>query len=158
MTNLRHLHCNLGIEVTKNPKYIFISQSKYIGELLNNFGMGECNRLSTPMEQILKFISKEGNEFEDATKYTQLVGSLIYHTITKLDILFVVGIISKIIQKTCEGHWSAAKRVPKYLKGTQDFGIKYFKVDDFNLIGYSDLDFDRDKQNGVSTSCYVNDS
>jgi hypothetical protein len=49
------------------------------------------------------------------------------------------------MQKPCEGHWSNAKRVLKYLKGTQDFGLKYSKVDDFNLTGYSDSDFVGDK-------------
>jgi hypothetical protein len=44
--------------------------------------MAECNHVSTPMEQNLKFTSVEGNEFEDETKYTQLVGSLIYLTIS----------------------------------------------------------------------------
>jgi hypothetical protein len=155
MTDLGHLHYYLGIEVTQNPKYIFISQKKYIGELLNKFGMVECNPLSTPMEQNLKLTSKEGNEFEDATKYRQLVGSLIYLTTTRPDISFVVGILSRFMQKPCEGHWSVAKRVLKYLKGTQDFGLKYSKVDDFNLIGYSDSDFDGDKENGVSTSGYL---
>jgi len=63
------------------------------------------------------------------------VGSLIYLTTARLDISFVVGILSKFMQKPCEGHWFASKRVLKYLKGTQDFGLKYSKVDDFNLIG-----------------------
>ena len=59
------------------------------------------------------------------------------------------------MQKPCEGNWSAAKRVLRYLKGTQDFGIKYTRVDDFSLIGYFDSDFDGDKETGVSTSGYV---
>ena len=59
------------------------------------------------------------------------------------------------IQKPCEGHWSATKRVLKYLKGTQDFGLKYSKVKDLNLIRYSDSGFDGDKENGVSTSGYL---
>jgi hypothetical protein len=58
MTDLGHLHYYLGIEVIQNPKYIFISQKKYIGELLNKFGMVECNLVSTPMEQNLKLTSK----------------------------------------------------------------------------------------------------
>ena len=91
MTDLGHLHFYLGIEVIHNPKFIFISQKKYIGELLNKFGMIECNPLSTPMEQNLKITSKEENEFEDATKYRRLVGSLIYLTTTRPDISFVVG-------------------------------------------------------------------
>jgi hypothetical protein len=45
--------------------------------------------------------------------------------------------------------------VLKYLKGTQSYGIKYFKVSDFHLTGYSDCDFDGDKEHGVSTSGYL---
>jgi hypothetical protein len=78
-----HLHYYLGIEVTHNPKEVFISQKKYIGELLNKFGMVDCNPFSTPMEQNLKLTSKQGNEFEDETKYRQLVWSLIYLTTTR---------------------------------------------------------------------------
>eukprot|EP00253_Pinus_taeda_P017959 PITA_17959 len=119
------------------------------------FGMTKCNPLTTPMEQNLKLASIEGKEFEDATKYRQLVGSLNYLNTTRTDISFVVGILSKFMQKPCEGHWSAAKIVLKYLKGTQDFGIKYTQVDDFSLIGYSDSYFDGDKETGVSTSRYA---
>jgi hypothetical protein len=73
------------------------------------------------------------------------VGSIIYLTTTRPYISFSIGILSKFMQKPCEGHWSAAKRVLKYLKGTQDFGLKYSNVDDFNLIGYSNSKFDGDK-------------
>eukprot|EP00253_Pinus_taeda_P014576 PITA_14576 len=59
------------------------------------------------------------------------------------------------MQKPCEEHWSTTKRVIRYLKGTQDFGIKYTQVDDFSLIAYSDSDFDGDQETGVSTSGYV---
>ena len=155
MTDMGHLHYYLGIEVTQHPKYIFLSQKKYVGELLDKFCMTECNPISTPMEQKMKLTSSEGKEFEDATKYRQLVGRLIYLTTTRPDISYVVGILSRFMHKPCEGHWSAAKRVLRYLKGTQDVGLKYSKVDDFKLIGYSDLDFDGDKETGVSTSRYT---
>jgi hypothetical protein len=65
MTSMGYLHYNLGIEVTQNPKYVFISQKKYIEELLNKFGMADCNLLSAPMEQNLKLTSKEGNVFDE---------------------------------------------------------------------------------------------
>ena len=58
MIDLGHLHYYLGIEVIQNPRYIFISQKKYIGELLNQFFLVECNPIYTPMEQNLKLTSK----------------------------------------------------------------------------------------------------
>eukprot|EP00253_Pinus_taeda_P013473 PITA_13473 len=124
MIDLGYVHYYIGIEVTQHRKSIFLSQKKDIGDLLNRFGMKECNPLTTPMEQNLKLTSIEGKEFEDAKKYRHLVGSLIYLTTTRPDISFVVGILSRFMQKPCEGHWSVAKRVLRYLKGTQDLGIK----------------------------------
>eukprot|EP00253_Pinus_taeda_P004173 PITA_04173 len=118
MIDLGYVHYYLGIEVTQHPKSIFLSQKKYIGDLLNRFGMTKCNHMTTPMEQNLKLTSIEGKEFEDAKKYRQCVGSLNYLTTTRPDISFVVGILSRFMQKPCEGHWPAAKRVLNYLKGT----------------------------------------
>eukprot|EP00253_Pinus_taeda_P014432 PITA_14432 len=92
------------------------------------FGMTKCKPLTTPVEQNLKLTSTKRKEFEDATKF---------------------------MQKPCEGHWSTAKKVLKNLKGTQDFGLKYTQVSDFIFIGYSDSDFDGDKEIGVSTLGYV---
>eukprot|EP00253_Pinus_taeda_P018732 PITA_18732 len=147
MTGLGYVHYYLGIEVIQHPKSIFLSQKKYIGDLLNRFGMTECNPLTTPMEQNLKLTSIEGNNLRMQKKYRQLCRSLNYLTTTRPDISFAIGILSRFMKKPCEGHWSTAKRVLRYLKGTQDFGIKYTQVDDFSLIGYSDLDFDGDKKN-----------
>ena len=63
MTDLGYVHYYPGIEATQHPKFIFLSQKKYIGDLLNKFGMVECNPLTTPMEQNLKLTSIEGKEF-----------------------------------------------------------------------------------------------
>jgi len=90
MTDLGYVYYYLGIEVTQHLKSIFLSQKKYIGDLLNMFDMIECNPLTTPMEQNLKLTSIEGKEFEDATKYIQLVGSLNYLTTTRPNISFAV--------------------------------------------------------------------
>jgi hypothetical protein len=83
------------------------------------------------------------------------VGSIIYLTTTIPNILFFVGIISRFMQNPCEGQWSTTKRVLNYLKGTQDFGLGYSKMDDFILIKYFDSDFDVDKENGVSNLGYL---
>jgi hypothetical protein len=72
--------------------------------------MAKCNHVSTPMEHNLKLTSKEGNEFEDATMYKQLVRSHIYLATTKPNISFVVWIIFRFMQKPCEGHWFVTKK------------------------------------------------
>jgi len=109
---------------------------------LNKFGMDDRNPLSTSMEQNLRLTSKEGNQFEDATKYRYHVGSLIYLTTTRSNITFAIGILSRFMQKLCKGHWCDAKRVQRYLKETQDFGLKYSKVEEFKLVGHTNSYFD----------------
>jgi hypothetical protein len=83
------------------------------------------------------------------------VGSLIYLTTTRSDISFAVEILFRFMQKPCEGHWCVAKRVLRYLKGTQDLGLKYSKVEEFKLVGHTNSNFDGDKENRVSTSGYL---
>ena len=107
------------------------------------------------MDQNFKLTSKGGSEFEGATKYKQLMGILIYLTMRKPNISFVVGILSRFMQKPCEVQWFATKRVLRYLKGSQDFGLKYSKVDDLKLIVYSYSEFDGDKEMRFSTSSYL---
>jgi hypothetical protein len=111
MTDLGPLHYYLGIEMIQKPICIFITQQKYIGDLLNKFGMTDCKPLSTPMEKKLKLSSTDSTSLIDATPYRQLVGSLIYATTTCLDISFVVGVLSRFMQQPRESHWLAAKRV-----------------------------------------------
>ena len=60
MNDMGYVHYYLRIEVTRHLKIIFLSQKKYIGDLLNRFGMVECNPLTTPMEHTLKLTSIEG--------------------------------------------------------------------------------------------------
>eukprot|EP00253_Pinus_taeda_P034592 PITA_34592 len=104
MTDLGYVHYYLGIEVTQHPKSIFLSQKRYIGDLLNRFGMTECNPLTTPMEQNLKLTSIEGKEFEDATKYRQLCRKvIIYLTTYRPDIFICVGILSRYFDSDFDG-------------------------------------------------------
>eukprot|EP00253_Pinus_taeda_P002950 PITA_02950 len=128
MTDLGYVHYYLGIKVTQHPKSIFLSQKKYIGDLLNRFCMTKCNPLTTPMEQNLNLTSIQGKEFEDAIKYRQLVGSLNYLTTIRADISFTVGILSRFMQKPCEGHWSTSKKSSKVLEGNSRLWNQVYTV------------------------------
>eukprot|EP00253_Pinus_taeda_P034240 PITA_34240 len=94
------------ILMTRNNEIYIASINKELGK---SFEIVQSSFYSNGTN--LKLTSIEGKEFEDATKYRQLVGSLIYLTTTRPDISFAVGILSRFMQKPCEGHWSAAKRV-----------------------------------------------
>ena len=94
MKELGELNHFLGLEVTTTKEGMFLCQHKYAKELLETFGMSECKPLATPMESNLKLRKEEGKDLEDARMYRKLVGSLLYLTLTRPDIAFVVGVVS----------------------------------------------------------------
>lgn len=83
MTDLGLMHYFLGIEVVQSSTGVFISQKKYVLEILNRFKMKGCNSVSTPTEFGLKLTKNGAEKKVDATLYKQIVGSLMYLTINK---------------------------------------------------------------------------
>lgn len=82
MKELGQLKQFLGLEVHRTQEEILLCQQKYSKDLLKKFGMLKCKPISTPMEPNAKMCAHEGKDLEDATMYRQLVGSLIYLTLT----------------------------------------------------------------------------
>ncbi|KAE8673149.1 hypothetical protein F3Y22_tig00111810pilonHSYRG00151 [Hibiscus syriacus] len=97
MKELGQLKHFLGLEVDRTHEGIFLCQQKYAKDLLKRFGMLECKSTSTPMEPNIKMCAHEGKDLEDATMYRQLVGSLIYLTLTRPDISYAVGEDCKLV-------------------------------------------------------------
>lgn len=91
----------------------------------------------------------------DSTFYKQIVGSLMYLTATRPDVMFVVSFISRFMDCPTELHFQEAKRILRYLKGTIDFGVFYKKGGSEELIAYTDSDYARDLDDRKSTSGYV---
>ncbi|KAL6344205.1 hypothetical protein AAG906_035430 [Vitis piasezkii] len=83
MKELGQLKHFLGLEVDRTHEGIFLCQQKYAKDLLKKFGMLECKPISTPMEPNAKMCEHEGKDLKDATMYRQLVGSLLYLTLTR---------------------------------------------------------------------------
>jgi hypothetical protein len=91
----------LGIEVKQQHDGIFISQKKYMNEILEKFKMESCNSMSTLVETSIK-LSKEGDgRVIEPTLYKSLVGSLMYLTITRPDIVYGVGLVSRYMKNQC---------------------------------------------------------
>lgn len=154
MKNLGEIGCFLGLEVERLDQGYFISQRRYAKELLNRFGMGESKETATPMETRLKLEKEDGELLKNATMFRQLVGSLIYLTITRPEISYSVSVISKFMQNPRTPHLDAAKRILRYIKGSYAYGLIYKKCDNFMLKGFTDADWAGDETDRRSTSGY----
>nr|CAN63536.1 hypothetical protein VITISV_002860 [Vitis vinifera] len=122
MSDLGMMHYFLGIEMMQYSTGILISQKKYVGEILDRFQMKDCNPVNTPSEFGMKLNKDNGGKKVDDTLYKQIVGSLMYLTITIPDIMHVVSVISRYMEYPTEIHLLAAKRIFRYLKDSDYAG------------------------------------
>ena len=156
MTDLGRMRYFLGIEVMQNSDGIFICQRKYIREILTRFGMENSNAVKNPIVTGTKLSKNDGGATVDSTVFKQLVGSLLYLTATRPDIMYAVSLISRFMSCPYESHWLTAKRILRYLKGTTEMGIFYKKGGgSTDVVAYSDSDFAGDLDDRRSTSGYV---
>ena len=102
-----------------------------------------------------KFRKDNREKKANSSLYRSLVGSLLYLTSTRPDIMFAVSLLSRFMQEPSQVHFGAAKRVPRYLQGTMDYGIMYKFGGDLNLIGYSYSDWAGSIDDMKSTSGYI---
>lgn len=144
-----------GIEIMQTSTRIFISQKKYALEVLKRFKMKDCNSVFTPTKVGLKLTRNGSGKKVNATLYKHIVGSLMYLTTMRPDIMFVVSMIIRYREKPTENHMLAAKRIFRYLKGTADFGIFYRKVENPCLCGFTDSDYAGNVEDRKSTSDFV---
>jgi len=155
ITDLGKIRFFLGIEVLQQVNGIYICQRNYAMEVLKRFGMEESNTMMNPIGPDFKAGKiREGNGI-DETYYKQIVGSLMYITATRPNIMFVVSFISRFMARLTELHLQAAKSVLRYLKGTVDYGIFYKKNENKQLVTFTDSDYARDIEDKKSTSGYV---
>eukprot|EP00253_Pinus_taeda_P013408 PITA_13408 len=143
-----------GIEVDQNKNGIFISQEKYVNEVLGRFNMQDSKATVTPTVMGLKLSKEDNSKDFDPSLYKSIVGILMYLTATRLDIMFFVSLISRFMERPKEAHWQAAKRILKYVKGTKRFGILYTVSECSDLVGYIDSDWDGSVDDWKRTSGY----
>jgi len=148
--DLGQLRYFLGIEILRSDKGILLNQRKYTLELLSKVGLGGAKPASTPMEMNIKLTTVEydsmvGNVNDPILTYVhsyqQLIGKLIYLTITRPDICFAVQVLSQFMQHPKRSHWDAALRVLRYLKGAPGQGILLKKGSITSLTAFCDSDW-----------------
>ena len=108
--------------------------------MLNKFQMEDCKPVSTPMITGCKLSKDDESKEVDQRLYRSMIGSLLYVTASRPDVIQVVGQVARFQAAPKETHIIAVKRIFMYLKGTMDFGIWYPKGNELILIAYSDVD------------------
>ncbi|KAL3741671.1 hypothetical protein ACJRO7_017180 [Eucalyptus globulus] len=117
--------------------------------------MKDCNPVNTPVEFGLKLYKDHEGRKVDNTLYKQIVGSLMYLTATRPDIIYYVSLISRYMENPTQMHLLAAKRILRYLQGTRDFGLFYKNGEKSDLLGFTDSDYAGDQDDRRSTSGYA---
>ena len=137
MSDLGLLNYFLGIEVSQVKEGIFVSQKKYTESILQKFKIMDCRFVVIPLAANEKFRKDDGEKKANSSLYRSLIGSLLYLTSTRSDIMFASSLLSIFMQEPSQLHFEAAKHVLRSLQGIIDYGIMYKFGWDLNLIGYS---------------------
>jgi hypothetical protein len=145
----------LGMKFTKTKHGYHINQAKYIGEILDVFGMTDCNPAKVPM--IGKWdLENNDSESVDETLYCSMIGKLLYAAnYIRPDISYAVSLLSRYLNGPKMIHLKAAKHVMRYLKGNSQLGIEFIRQAKFTINAYCDADWAGDKQDRKSTTGYV---
>ncbi|XP_070040617.1 secreted RxLR effector protein 161-like [Nicotiana tomentosiformis] len=138
---MRELNFFVGLQVKQSQKGTIISQRKYIKELLKRFDMETSKVIDTPIVTATRLVMDEPSSPVHQTMYRGIIGSLLYLTASRPDIVFNVGLCARFQSNPKESHLKAAKRILRYLKGTHDLVLYYPSDDNFDLIGYADTDY-----------------
>ncbi|GJS87231.1 retrovirus-related pol polyprotein from transposon TNT 1-94 [Tanacetum coccineum] len=126
--------------ISQSPRGIFINQSKYALETLKKYGMESSDPVDTPMVEKSKLDEDTQGKAVDPTHYRGMVGTLMYLTASRLDLIFVVCMCAGYQAKPTKKHLHAIKRIFKYLRGTINRGLWYPKDSSIALTAYEDAD------------------
>ncbi|GJT94735.1 putative RNA-directed DNA polymerase [Tanacetum coccineum] len=153
--DLERLKNSLGLELDYTNDAMILHQRKYTIDLLHKFHVASCKPATVPMDRNVKLYATEGKKLDDPTRYRKMVGSLIYLTLTRPDIAFVVGFLSRFMQDPRKPHMVAMKEVLKYIKVTVGKGLRFGSDVEPKLFGCCDADYAGDVNTRRSTTGYV---
>jgi len=152
MSMMEELKFLLGIQINQCKDGVYVHQSKYTKELLKKFKLEECKEMNTPMHPTCTLSKEDQGSKIDQKLYRGMIGSLLYLTASRPDILFSVCLFARFQSDPRKPHLTAVKRIFRYLKGTTDLGLLNKKSSDYKLVGFCDADYAGDRIERKSTS------
>lgn len=144
----------LGVQISSVANGLFLSQSKYIHDLLVKTNMLDAKACATSCLPYQRLLKDDGLPYDNPTLYRSIVGDLQYLTFTRPDIAFSVHQVCQFMQNPMVIHFIAVKRILRYLKGTIHLGLNYLKGS-LDLKAFSDADWAGDPNDRRSTKGLV---
>jgi hypothetical protein len=153
MKDLGPLSYFLGIQVLRNSSGLHLRQPKYVIDLLDRVQMVESKAYRAPCVAGTKMSKFEGEVLPDPTIFRHIVGALQYVTLTRPDIAYSVNQLCQHMHHPTSVHMTAAKRVLRYLKGSVDCGLHYYKIS-LTINAFCDADWAGNPDDRRSTTGY----
>ncbi|GJY50482.1 putative ribonuclease H-like domain-containing protein, partial [Tanacetum coccineum] len=152
MSSMGGLTFFLGLQAQQKKKGIFISQDKYVHEILRKYNYIDVKSAST-LTYLEKPLVQDGDAAEvDEHLYRSMIGSLMYLTTSRPDIMFAVCACARFQVSPKTSHLLAVKRIFRYLKGKPSLGLWYSKDSPLELVAYTDSDYAGATQDRKSTT------
>ncbi|GJX50348.1 retrovirus-related pol polyprotein from transposon TNT 1-94 [Tanacetum coccineum] len=156
MSMMRELNFFLSLQIKQMEDKIFFNQSKYIKEMLKKLGLEDSKPTKMPMSMEIKLIKDDEADSMDSSKYRGMIGSLIYLTASRPDIMFSVCLCACFQENPNTTHFDAVKRIFRYVRGTTNLGLWYPKGTRVETMVYADSDqagnyVDRKSTSGICT-------
>src|SRR5664279_4811254 len=152
MSMMGELRFFLGFEIKQLSGGTFISQAKYVHDMLKRFNMKDAKAKPTPMQTKCHLKRNPDGKDVDQKVYRSMIGSLLYLCASRPDIVLSVGVCARYQAALKESHMMAVTRIFRYLVHTSKFGLWYPKGSSFSLCGYTDSDWAGDQDDRKSTS------
>nr|GEU79882.1 hypothetical protein [Tanacetum cinerariifolium] len=130
----------LGLQIHQSPRGLFINQAKYALEILHKHGMEKGQSIGTPIATKPKLDTDLSGNPVDQTDYRSKIGSLMYLTSSRPDLVQAVCFCARYQSRPTEKHLKEFKRIFRYIRGTVNMGLWYPKGSSFDLTAFSDVD------------------
>nr|GEV40422.1 hypothetical protein [Tanacetum cinerariifolium] len=142
----------LGLQVLQKKDGIFLSQYKYVGDILKKFGYSDVRSANIPMDKENPWGKDGPGKDVELHLYRSMIGSLMHLTASRPDIMFAVCACARHQVTPKECHLHAVKRIFRYLNGHPKLGLWYPKESPFDLVAYSNSDYGGATQDRNSTT------
>jgi histone deacetylase 1/2 len=141
--DLGPLHFFLGIEVKRTHDALLLTQEKYANGFVAKVSMLGCKPAPTPLSSFESLSLHEGTPLgpDDSSQYRSIVGALQYLTLTRPDLAFSVNKVCQYLHAPTTAHWTAVKRILRYVKDTVSLGITFRQSSSTLLSAFSDADW-----------------